>query len=176
MSDAEQIIEWAAVIDQASYYEILGVLELADDSAIKDAFHTLAAAFHPDLHRGAAPEVREAAAKVYMRGVEAYRALSEETKRAKYDLLLAKGQVRLDKGSAPPVRDPSSREIQTLEDVCTSAAARRHAQQAEHFLVTGDLEAAKRELQLALAQDGGRNPRLEERIDALDLVLFAAGH
>jgi len=151
----------------------LSVLALADDAALKAAWHQFAAAFHPDTHRGADPTVQEAATKVYMAGVEAYGVLSNPAKRAKYDLAVAKGRIRLSEDSGAP--SVEAREIRSLDEVCRSAAARRHAVAAENYIVTGDLGAAKKQLQIALVHDGGKNADLEERIDALDLVLFAGG-
>lgn len=167
------MLSWAKVVGDSSYYEILNVLALADDAAIKQAWHEFAAAFHPDGHRNADPGVQEAATKVYMAGVEAYGVLTNPARRSKYDLAVAKGRVRLTGDTAAP--SVEAREVRSLDEVCRSAAARRHAIAAENFIVTGDLSAAKKQLQIALMHDGGRNPDLEERIDALDMVLFASG-
>ena len=49
-ADIERVYEWAAVLDDSTYYELLGVLEIADDAALKAAFHEFALAFHPDCH------------------------------------------------------------------------------------------------------------------------------
>ncbi len=170
---SERVLSWAQVVDDSSYYEILNVLALADDAAIKAAWHEFAAAFHPDVHRGAAPVVQEAATKVYMLGVEAYGVLSNAAQRSKYDMAVAKGRIRLTGDTGAP--SVEAREVRSLDEVCQSAAARRHAIAAENCIVTGDLAAAKKQLQIALVHDGGRNSELEERIDALDLVLFASG-
>jgi len=42
------------------------------------------------------------------------------------------------------------------------------------LISNGDLRSAKRELQMALREDG-ENPDLVERLDAIDLALFAMG-
>lgn len=170
---SKRVLSWADVVDDASYYEILNVLALADDAAIKTAWHEFATAFHPDAHRGASPAVQEAATKVYMAGVEAYGVLSNAAQRSKYDLAVAKGRIRMTGDTGAP--SVESRVVRSLDEVCRSAAARRHAVAAEDYIVTGDLMAAKKQLQIALVHDGGHNPDLEERIDALDLVLFASG-
>ena len=54
------------------------------------------------------------------------------------------------------------------------SAARRYAKRAEELISSGDLPSAKRELQMALREDG-ENPDLVERLDAIDLALFAMG-
>ncbi|HET7427335.1 MAG TPA: DnaJ domain-containing protein, partial [Gemmatimonadales bacterium] len=65
---------------QRDYYEVLGVPRSAADGEIKKSFRRLARELHPDLNPGdpeAAARFREAA--------EAYEALSDPDKRARYD-------------------------------------------------------------------------------------------
>jgi|SRR4051794_8893887 molecular chaperone DnaJ len=65
---------------QRDYYEVLGVARDASDGDIKKSFRRLARELHPDLNPGdpeAAERFREAA--------EAYEALSDPDKRARYD-------------------------------------------------------------------------------------------
>jgi hypothetical protein len=64
--------------------------------------------------------------------------------------------------------------VQTLSSLCRSASARLHAGRADALISSGDLARAKGELMLALRADG-ENPGLRERLDALDLALFAMG-
>jgi curved DNA-binding protein CbpA len=173
LQDIERIFEWDALIDQSSYYELLGLLEIADSSAIRQAFHDFAVAFHPDAFPDADEETADALRRVFQRGAEAYRVLSRPDSRADYDLALAKGQLRLDSTVAPPpLARPS--DIRSLDELCRSPGARRFAKRAEDLISNGDLPAAKRELQMALREDG-ENPDLAERLDAIDLALFAMG-
>jgi len=58
--------------------------------------------------------------------------------------------------------------------LCRTASARRFASRADELISGGDHSGAKRELMLALREDGD-NPELAERLDALDLALFAMG-
>ena len=173
LQDIERIFEWDALLDDSSYYELLGLLEIADPSAIRKAFHEFAVAFHPDAFPEADEETAEALRRVFQRGAEAYRVLSRPETRADYDLALAKGQLRLDASIGPP---PLSRQsdIRSLDELCHSPGARRYAKRAEELISNGDLPAAKRELQMALREDG-ENPDLAERLDAIDLALFAMG-
>ncbi len=172
-ADIERIFEWDALLDQSSYYEVLGLLEIADTEAVRKAFHEFAVAFHPDGFPDADNETADALLRIFQRGAEAYRVLSRADSRADYDLALAKGQLRLDDTIAPA---PLSRDsdIRSLDELCRSPAARRYAKRAEELISKGDLLAAKRELQMALREDG-ENPDLVERLDALDLALFAMG-
>lgn len=171
--DIERIFEWDALLDQSSYYEVLGLLEIADTSAIRRAFHEFALAFHPDAYPDADEETADALRRVFQHGAEAYRVLCHPESRADYDLALAKGQLRLNSTLAPP---PLSRhsDIRSLDELCHSPGARRYAKRAEELISRGDLSLAKRELQMALREDG-ENPDLAERLDAVDLALYAMG-
>lgn len=173
LQDIERIFEWDALIDSSSYYELLGVLEIADTSAIRKAFHEFAVAFHPDTFPEADAETEGALRRVFQRGAEAYRVLSHADSRADYDLALAKGQLRLDASMPPPpLARPS--DIRSLDELCQTAGARRYAKRAEELISAGDLSGAKRELQMAIREDG-ENPDLAERLDAVDLALYAMG-
>src|SRR6187549_169503 len=88
-ADIERVYEWAAVLDASSYYELLGLLEIADDDAVKVAFHEFALAFHPDAHVDYDGPTAEVSRQVFQRGAEAYRVLSHPVLRARYDLSLA---------------------------------------------------------------------------------------
>jgi curved DNA-binding protein CbpA len=173
LQDIERIFEWDALIDQSSYYEVLGLLEIADAGAIRKAFHEFAVAFHPDAFPDADEETADALRRVFQRGAEAYRVLSRADSRADYDLALAKGQLRLDSTVGPPPLARTS-DIRSLDELCRSPGARRYAKRAEELISSGNLPAAKRELQMALREDG-ENPELAERLDAIDLALFAMG-
>lgn len=172
-ADIERIFEWDALLDQSSYYEVLGLLEIADAGAIRKAFHEFAVAFHPDAFPDADDETADALRRVFQRGAEAYRVLSRPDSRAEYDLALAKGLLRLDDTIAPAPLARNS-DIRSLDELCRSPGARRFAKRAEELISNGDLGGAKRELQMALREDG-ENPDLVDRLDALDLALFAMG-
>jgi curved DNA-binding protein CbpA len=171
--DIERIFEWDALIDDSSYYEVLGLLEIADQAAVRQAFHEFAVSFHPDAFPEADEETADALRRVFQRGAEAYRVLSRPESRADYDLLLAKGQLRVDSTLAPPPLARNS-DVRSLDELCHSPSARRLAKQAEELISAGDLRGAKRHLQMALREDGD-NPDLAERLDAVDLALYAMG-
>lgn len=156
--------EWMQVVDLSTYYELLGVLEIADDRAIQEAFHRFSAAFHPDRHRGADEETRQRITYVFKRGAEAYRVLRDRELRARYDLYLAQGKLRLDE------RPPAPGGVQSLTDLCVTPAGRLHARRAEEHLDRSELEEALRSLERALDVEGD-NPRLEERRRALQALL-----
>ena len=171
--DIERLHEWAEVLDASSYYELLGLLEIADDAAVKVAFHEFAQAFHPDAHIGCDRQTADVLRRVFQRGAEAYRVLSNPALRPRYDLALAKGQLRLGTGDMPRQANVGVG-AKSLDELCRTASARRFAGRADELISQGDLSGAKRELMLALREDG-ENPELAERLDALDLALFAMG-
>lgn len=174
-ASVEHIYEWAAVLDEANYYELLGVLEIADDAALKIAFHEFALAFHPDAQQDPDPELSRLTRLVFQRGAEAYRVLSHPTLRPRYDLALAKGQLRLGGSEVPRLANVGVG-AKSLDELCVTASAKRFALRADQLISEGDLACAKRELMLAIREDGpAASPELAERLDALDLALFAMG-
>jgi DnaJ-class molecular chaperone len=172
-ADVERVYEWAAVLDDSSYYELLGVLEIADDASVKAAFHEFALAFHPDTHLDYDAQTAAALRRVFQRGAEGYRVLSHPELRPRYDLALARGQLRLGGSEVPRVANVGVG-AKSLDDLCRTAGATLYASRADALISRGDLAGAKRELMMALREDG-ENPELAERLDALDLALFAMG-
>ena len=101
--------------------------------------------------------------RIFQRGVEAYRVLSVSETRAAYDLSLAKGELRLERGAATRV-DTGAR---SLDEVCRSPGAKLYAKRAEDLIAMGELEKATNELYRALRAEEGENPELLERIHAV---------
>ncbi|HWA77852.1 MAG TPA: J domain-containing protein [Polyangiaceae bacterium] len=172
-SDRQRILDWDRTLDAASYYEILGVLEIADEASIRQAFHVFSLAFHPDVHLDADPDMAARVRRVFQRGAEAYRVLSHAQQRADYDLTLAKGHVRLGVPSIPPGSTSSG--VRSLDELCHTASGKLHARKADRLISEGDLVGAKRELYLAMRCEEELEPELRERLEALDLALFAMG-
>ncbi len=176
MTDPDELARidaWTEVLDDASYYEMLGVLPLADIDGLRRAFHEFALAFHPDSHVGADAETLDKVRRVFQRGAEAYRVLSDPELRVRYDMALERGQLRLLPESVP--RRASVDEGRPLDELCRSGGAKLHAQKAAKLIAAGDLAGAKHELERALEYDGGVNPALEERLKDLELALYAMG-
>jgi len=171
--DRARVLAWDDTLDEANYYEVLGVLEIADELAIRQAFHEFSAAFHPDAHPEAESELASLLRRVFQRGAEAYRILSHPELRADYDMALAKGQLRLGVPSAPP---PSGSVVKSLDDLCRSASGKLHAREADRLISAGNLAAAKRELMLAMRSEDTASLELRERLEALDIAMFAMGN
>ncbi len=170
----DRVRRWVEVLDDSSYYEILGVLEIADDRAIREAFHQFSLAFHPDVHVGAGEELLAAVRRLFQRGAEAYRVLSHPELRVRYDMALAKGHLRLQARDVP-TGAVLERAAKPLHELCRSAGAKLAAQKADKLIGAGDLPGAKRELEKALQFDGGANPALSERLEAIEVALYAMG-
>jgi curved DNA-binding protein CbpA len=168
--DRVRLDAWDEVLDDATYYEILGVLEIADDDAIRRAFLQFCLAFHPDAHPDADPDTERRLQRLFQRGAEAYRTLSDANRRAEYDLAQAKGQTRLGVEA-----DAHATGVRSLDDLCRSASGKLYAQKADRLISAGDLEGAKRALLSAIRAEPEPDPALDERLDALDLALFAKG-
>ncbi len=95
MDPSVLVLTAAAKLDQASYYEILRVPRGVDRPTLQKAWHRFALAYHPDRHVDDEPDVREAATRVYERGVEAYSVLRDPAVAAAYDRVLQQGGMRL---------------------------------------------------------------------------------
>src|SRR6478735_4732280 len=103
-AEIERVYEWASVLDASSYYELLGLLEIADDAAVKVAFHEFALAFHPDAHLDYDWQTAQVLRQVFQRGAEAYRVLSQPGAGPALRLGAAQGQAGLggEGGAARP--------------------------------------------------------------------------
>jgi curved DNA-binding protein CbpA len=170
--DLARLEAWDDVLDDSTYYEILGLLELADADAIRSAFHEFALSFHPDAQLHLDEAARSLVQRVFQRGVEAYRVLSAAELRSAYDLALAKGELRLEAQASR--REETG--VRSLDELCRSAGAKLHAKRAEAFITQGELGRAADELLRALRAEDGSNPELAERLGALNaLVRLGSG-
>jgi curved DNA-binding protein CbpA len=173
----QKLLAWEEVLDDSSYYEILGVLEICDDAALRTAYHQFALSFHPDLFREEPEHIQESVRKIFQRGTEAYRVLNDRELRVKYDMALREGVRRLEDALLPRQSEPAfaSASSRPLDELARSAGAKLSAQKAMKLIEKGELESAKTELERALEYDGNANPALKERLEALAVALYAGG-
>src|ERR1700722_20016476 len=106
--DREAIREWLRVLDDLTYYVLLGIAKDANADDLKEAFHVFAEDFHPDSHTGRLEDERGGIGRIFRRGTEAYRVLSDPLLRASYDKWLAEGvppSVASRRSSLPPAKE-----------------------------------------------------------------------
>src|SRR5580704_1961568 len=127
--DRTAIGDWLRVLDELTYYVLLGVANDATPDELKAAFHAFAETFHPDGHSGRPDDERDAVGRIFRRGTEAYRVLSEPTLRAGYDASLAEGvapAVASRRSSLPPSKETPAGPMR-LDDALRNPTARPFA-------------------------------------------------
>ncbi|MEB2313618.1 MAG: J domain-containing protein [Sorangiineae bacterium] len=174
-SDLSRLDDWVRVLDDSSYYELLGVLEIADAEAIREAFHQFALSFHPDRYRDESEATLDHLRRVFQRGAEAYRVLSDPALRVRYDLALSRGTLRLAPSELGPPPRAAAEDRRALVELARSVDAKLAAGRASKLIAAGNLTGARRALAEAVAHDGGANSALTERLEALDVAIFAMG-
>lgn len=120
-----------------SYYGVLGVERGATSSQIQAAFFQVAKRFHPDRLGPEFEDVRELIVRSFSRITEAHQILSEASRRAEYDQVLASGG-----GSAD--------EQEQVQSVLRATMA---FQRAEVLLKRNAVEAAEKEARAAVEGD-----------------------
>jgi curved DNA-binding protein CbpA len=168
--DRQAIGEWLRALDGFTYYVLLGVANDASPDELKEAFHAFAETFHPDGHTGRPHDEREGIARIFRRGTEAYRVLSDPPLRAGYDASLAEGvapSVASHRSSLPPSREQIQRGPKRLEDTIRAPNARPFARSAEELAKKGDFKQAKIQLTMARHYEPN-NPALEAFLKELE--------
>lgn len=169
--DAAALAGWVDALDTVTHYELLGAAPHATHDELRAAFHAFAEDFHPDAHAGRPADEQEAVGRIYRRGSEAWRVLSDAMLRARYDEALASGAPRPDiavvemsagKSLAPP---PGR-----LIDSVRAPGARPFVLRAEELLKKGDPKQAKLQLVMALHMDRG-NTALEEFAKSIEKAI-----
>lgn len=83
--DVASLKQLAEKLAKADHFEVLGVKREATGAQIKIAYFQFAKTYHPDaVPADASPEVRKLAADVFAKVSEAWGALGDDAKRAKY--------------------------------------------------------------------------------------------
>lgn len=174
----EQLLDRARAMELRDYFSLLHlhrpvtVDDLPDDEQIRRAFRGFALECHPDRFEGAEEDVRAAATMLFARGAEAYRVLLDPLLRRRYArTLLEEHTLRMTHEElALSARAPDVTTSDRIVDLVRSKAAEPFAQRADELLDRGELKQARLQLQLAVVKDP-QNPRLEERLRALDADL-----
>jgi curved DNA-binding protein CbpA len=172
--DVLALRQWLAALDAISYYELFRVAPNATYDELRAAFHAFAEDFHPDAHRGRHPNEQEAIGRIYRRGTEAWRVLSEPALRARYDEAVANGILRPEnlivEMDVPRSLASGSAAGGRSVDRLRSPSARPFVLRAEELFRKGDPKQAKIQLVMALHMDKG-NSALEELGKQLDAAI-----
>jgi curved DNA-binding protein CbpA len=147
-----------------SYYDVLRVAREADAAGIKAAFHEFSLLYHPDRYVEWPRDVEDVATEIYKRGVEAYRCLSRQETRERYDGGLRRGKLRLEPARASTVPPPPI--VRTLEMVARTARGKQAAIKADRLIDIGRLEDARVQL-VGACQCEPDNEELTERLQIL---------
>jgi curved DNA-binding protein CbpA len=164
--ESDLIFSWDRQLDHVDYYSLLEVQRLASQEELRRAYHRFALVFHPDRRPYAGREQARALTRIFQRGAEAYRILSDPEARVRYASSLERGEHRLQESVAPRFVDPAEL-LPALHEACRSAGAKLAAQQAARAWNRGDQRRAKKALEEALKYDGEANPDISRCIEAL---------
>ena len=179
-SDEQQdrtVLRWAAVIDGLDYLSMLRLPRTdagPSEADVRRAYRVFARAFHPDHFRASSPEIRDAAAKVFSAGADAYHVLMDPLLRLRYLRALAAGDPR------PPLEeleratnvDAKRAAAKPTVSLVRTEAARPYADRADKMIALGELAYAKSALEQALAREPG-NAGLAAKLQAVEARLFA---
>jgi curved DNA-binding protein CbpA len=122
-----------------THYEVLGIPRNAPPRQMQSAFFLLSKRWHPDRLGSEAADLRESATRVFESISRAYHVLTDPAQRALYDAELRSGTTE-----------------DTTDGLERALSADLAFQKAEAFLARGKLEAAEREVKLALDFDPKR--------------------
>ena len=175
--DGQALRQWLEALDFISYYDLFRAPPSANHDELRTAFHSFAETFHPDGHRWRHPNEQAAIGRIYRRGTEAWRVLSDPTLRARYDEAVSNGILRPEnlivemdapqRSLAPPAAGGGR-----LIDKLRSPGARPFVLRAEELLKSGDPKQAKIQLVMAMHMERG-NTALEAFGKQLDDAIAA---
>src|SRR5215472_12121598 len=135
MATKDALGVYLASIEKRTYYDILRIRRDVDAAAIKRAFHEFSLLYHPDRYVDSPSGVASTASEIYKRGVEAYRCLSRQPLRARYDRALGRGKLRLE--PARPSTIPPPPVQRTLAEIAGTPRGKQHAVKADRFITAG---------------------------------------
>jgi CheY-like chemotaxis protein len=139
-------------LERVDYYQLLGLDPSASLQQITDAYFEHSLEFHPDrfflLRSG---DLKEKIYEVYRRVGQAYRILSDERARKRYDAERAEGAIP----PAPPeiIRPNEPKRANGLAVGTQTIEAQRYVSLASEAMSEGDLNGARLHLHLALAYE-----------------------
>jgi len=173
--DTVALRQWLAALDSISYYDLFRTHGKATHDELRAAFHAFAETWHPDAHRWRHPNEQAAIGRIYRRGTEAWRVLSDPALRARYDEAVANGILRPEnlivEMDGPRSLAPAAASARLIDKV-RSPGARPFVLRAEELMKKGDPKQAKIQLVMAMHMDKG-NAALEAFAKQLDEAIAA---
>ena len=168
----------AKILNTLNFYQILKVSPVASTQEIQQAFHREALQFHPDRYAADQdPEVRDLAKLIYGRVVEAYRTLSNRTKRESYDRDRDYRNALDNKTSNPEpssgVDEDAVTSVRQKASGPTASAGNKFFRLAASAFSTRDLTSAKMNIQIALNTDP-KNPEFIQLLQRIETELKKA--
>jgi DnaJ-class molecular chaperone len=150
---AAEIKALASILDELDYYQVLDLPRDAPLSGVKRAYHATSRRFHPDAHRTSHGEVRWAVGRIAKRVTEAYSVLRDPRRRRVYDEQLESPSraVRLQLAQAEAAAGKQAAEERTG----ATPNGRRFFTMAQSDMARGNLDAAVRNLQMAVTFEPG---------------------
>jgi len=149
---------------KSTYYDILDVGRNASQPQIKQAFRKLAKRYHPDTNR----ESGQQAAKKLKEVIAAYRVLSNERERARYDVLMQSGPTLEEEARRSEARTRKEYAEQILSDLL-SGHGRRALNTYDQLATAGDFDLGQHleakdylDCIFLLAEQCERSSRFEE--------------
>jgi curved DNA-binding protein CbpA len=156
-----EIVALARELDGLDYYRLLRVAPGARAPQIRDAYHAMRRAFHPDAFVSAPPQVRNAVDRIARRVSEAYVVLRHPARRQAYDRGLERGALRFSSEEQKDARKKSETPLGATPQ------GRRLLVQAQDAERRGDLKQAISHLKLAVGFEPS-NTHFKARIEELE--------
>lgn len=172
MSDDEHLRAWAQSMGKMNHYQTLGIERTAGVDEIKRAFSFFAESFHPDGHRRRPQPEQDLVMRIFMRGTEAYRVLTNSVQRFQYDAKMF-GPIKIaDWGSTvsgAPSAGPNAPTAHLADRVRVSGA-KPFVMKAISMMEAGQFSKAKLDLSMAMNMDRD-NPHLQEMMGQIEAAM-----
>jgi curved DNA-binding protein CbpA len=164
--EVPEAVDTERELSRLDYYTLLGVARGVSDEDLRAAFRRFALRYHPDRFAAESAALAARALAIYRRGTEAFEVLSNDERRAAYDLVLARGEVRLSDDASALLRAAAAKGAPKGSGPEGKAEARPRARarspQAKAFhdralaaLAANDLRAAWKMLHAAVEAEPG---------------------
>ncbi len=162
---AQETKELAARLDELDYFEVLGVAQVAPIVEIKEQYHSLQRAYHPDtFYQSPDTDLKDAVFRIAKRLSEAYVVLRDPARRARY-LKDVSGDERKQKLRFTEESESKVRKDQEATQGQTSQG-RNLVAKALKAIDDGDLRSAERDLKTALLFEP-KNTSIQSRLELL---------